>query len=185
MLVIWNIHCQINIITAWIIIWWWIVLIVVIGIIAITSTIGVAAMDPIGQFQKANDAKIKADLSQIQKALEQYYEDNGKYPASDNNLIKKANGDPVAWGAVWDPYMNILPKSPYSASKYAYYSPLNSSGQTYYLYASLERKADPDLCNTNGDVCGSIAADMGVLCGKVCNYGVSSQNVSPWYEVQS
>jgi prepilin-type N-terminal cleavage/methylation domain-containing protein len=57
-------------------------LVLVIGILAVISVIVLTVLDPIAQFQKANDAKIKSDLSQIQKGLENYYNDNNVYPDS-------------------------------------------------------------------------------------------------------
>jgi type II secretory pathway pseudopilin PulG len=156
-------------------------LIVVIGILAIVSSIGIAVMDPMTQFKKANDARIKADFSQIQKALEQFYEDNGRYPSARNFKIVDSENNEVEWNSDWQPYMNIVPKSPYSSGNYVYYSPLN--GQAYYLYANLERSVDPDLCNA-GLACSNIGqpdfpGHSACGSGKICNYGVSSQNVSP------
>jgi len=157
-------------------------MIIVVGILAITASIGMAVLDPVTQFQKANDARVKADLSQIQKALEQSYEDNGRYPpinAVNDFRIKNAAGNVIDWGGVWHPYMNIMPKSPYSSSKYVYYS--TSDGQAYYLYANLVRGTDQNLCN-DGEACQSLGQPdfpISTSCIALCNYGVSSQNVSP------
>jgi len=132
-------------------------LIIVVAILGIISTIGIAVLDPLTQIQKANDTRVKSDLSQIQKALEQYYEDNGKYPSiysATDFRVKAADGSVVGWGGPWHPYMNIVPKSPYSSSNYVYYSPEN--GQAYYLYANLVRKTDPNLCNKDGSKCSKI-----------------------------
>jgi type II secretory pathway pseudopilin PulG len=49
---------------------------------SILAMIAMATLDPISQFQKSSDARKKSDLSQIQKALEVYYEDAGRYPAN-------------------------------------------------------------------------------------------------------
>ncbi len=156
-------------------------LVVVVGILSIISMGAITLLNPLEQFKKANDARKKADLSQVQKALESFYEDNGSYPdffAAGDFRIKGLNGNVVAWGASWQPYMNILPKSP--SGSYVYYS---SGGQSYYLYASLERTTDPQLCNS-GSACTGLTAvggepDLNVACGGICNYGVSSPNVSP------
>jgi type II secretion system protein G len=156
-------------------------LIIVIGILTVISTIGIAVMDPMAQIQKANDARVKADLSQIQKALEEYYEDNGRYPVSSTDFkITGVELNVIDWGYAWRPYMNLVPKSPYSSSNYVYYSPSNR--QEYYLYANLKRNTDPSLCNY-GNACDSLGNESGWpgdnACGAICNYGVSSQNVSP------
>lgn len=52
-------------------------------VIAITAVIFaglVILIDPLGQINKANNTKRKADLSQLQKALEDWYNDKGCYP---------------------------------------------------------------------------------------------------------
>ncbi|MBI2074535.1 MAG: prepilin-type N-terminal cleavage/methylation domain-containing protein [Candidatus Levybacteria bacterium] len=156
-------------------------LIVVIGIISILSAAIIAIIDPLSQFQKANDARRKSDLSQIQKVLEQYYQDNGRYPDYDLSSFKLKNldGDIVDWGSSWSPYMDVLPKDPSGSRNYVYYS---ENGQSYWLYASLERGAkDPQACS--GGVCPSLGKKSGFpianSCGQTCNYGVSSPNVSP------
>lgn len=167
-------------------------LLIVIGIISVIATIGIAVIDPMTQIQKANDARMKSDLSQIQKALEQYYEDNGHYPqtySATDFRITAADGSVVSWGSPWHPYMNIVPKSPYSSDSYVYYSP--SNGQAYYLYANLKRQTDSDLCDGVNNQCSKIGT-AGVsgedydfpgiaACGTtvICNYGISSPNVSP------
>lgn len=162
-------------------------LIVVIGVMAIISTIGLAALDPMTQFQKSSDARKKSDLAQIQKALEIYYEDSGMYPeyvVGFKIRNNDSNQSTVEWGTSWQPYMNVLPKSP-DSTNYIYYSP--AGGQSYYLYASLSRgDKDQQACN-DGLTCQSIIDLDGVIpenaCDPggagLCNYGVSSANVSP------
>lgn len=164
-------------------------LIIVIGILSILSIAVLAVFNPVTQIQKTNDARRKADLSQIQKSLETYYQDNGRYPDSSTvsdlcnsapcpYRIKSVDVDnPVKnWGQPWQPYMNILPKDPNPSNHYVYVSA--GSGQAYYLYANLDRGSkDPQACN-GGQVCSSLTAN-GNACGGVCNYGVSSPNVTP------
>ncbi|RJQ37118.1 prepilin-type N-terminal cleavage/methylation domain-containing protein [Candidatus Microgenomates bacterium] len=166
-------------------------LIIVIAVIGIISVVSLSFINPFVQFQKANDAKRKSDLSQIQKVLEQYYQDMGRYPPnpgacpSNDYRIVKQDGTTVGWNESWTPYINILPKDPGSRS-YAYVvgGPIDQqgcpNGQAYYLYASLEREAnDPQVCNPNASKCDN-APLSGNPCGSgVCNYGVSSPNVSP------
>lgn len=143
-------------------------LIVVIAIISVLATSLLAVLNPLAQIQKANDTRRKADLSQIQKALESYYQDNGSYPAegAGNTIFG------VPWGTNWGVYMNVLPKDPNLSNKYIYVS----NGQSYYLYANLERGSkDPQVCN-GGAKCANAPV---TTCGGVCNYGVSSADVSP------
>ncbi len=156
-------------------------LIVVIGILAVLASGLITIFNPFTQFQKANDAKRKSDLSQIQKSLEVYYQDNGRYPdnpSAADYRIKGLNGNPVAWGLSWQPYINILPKDPNSTKQYVYYVSPTSNGQGYYLYASLDRgDKDPQVCHADGSKCDNAPIDAS--CGRICNYGISSPNVSP------
>lgn len=165
-------------------------LITVIGIIAVLSAMLITVLNPLEQFQKARDAQRKSDLSQVQKALEQYYQDTGSYPLATNAYqIIGLNSGTIGWGMAnannW-PYMNQLPKDPDSSRTYVYYS----TGQSYWLYASLERGGkDPQACNS-GNACSSIQSGSGgfptahkcsptVSTSVTCNYGVSSPNTSP------
>ena len=156
-------------------------LVIVVGILSILSIGALAVLDPASQFQKANDIRRKSDLSQIQKALEIYYDDNGRYPshfAAADYRIKGLDGIVINWGSSWQPYMDILPKDPKSSKSYVYYAV--SDGQSYFLYASLDRGTDPGACNSE-DACVSLSFNgiSDSACGKICNFGVSSPNVSP------
>jgi len=161
-------------------------LIIVIGILAIVATVLLAVIDPLSQAKKANDGRRKSDLSQIQKALEQYYQDYGGYPLNADTIgctyqIRGNNGDGddcISWGQSWQPYMNVLPRDPSGSKNYVYYAPSSANGQSYYLYANLDRGGnDPQACNNNGAACLNVPG--GADCGGTCNYGVSSPNVSP------
>jgi type II secretion system protein G len=165
-------------------------MVIVVGILGILAVGAIVALNPIAQFQKGNDVRRKSDLAQIQRALEIYYQDYGAYPdQSGYNLdpITSAPGvtpvikTPKAWGSNWQPYMNVLPQDPSSTSKqYVYYS----TGQSYYIYASLDRGgSDSQACN-KGNACSSIKTNgitspCGSSVAMVCNYGVSSADVMP------
>ncbi len=157
-------------------------LIIVIGIIAILASMVLFIVNPVAQFQKANDARRKSDLSQIQKALEQYYEDNnGVYPEVQNyEIVNFQNDQPIAWGSSWTPYMDLLPKDPSSDKNYVYF--VSTDRQSYWLYASLDVDTDPQICTSGGSgICKSLN-DNGIssdACGGTCNFGISSPNVSP------
>ena len=163
-------------------------LIVVIAIVGIMSGMAITVLNPIAQLQKSADAKRKSDLSQISKALEAYYSDHGKYPSTNGSyelvVLPAGSNDPIAlsWGSAWEPYMDVLPKDAVVSQKYIYYTPTTGSGafQSYYLYASLERGIlDPQAC-TGAAGCPNVPS--GVTCGTatdLCNYGVTSPNVSP------
>jgi len=163
-------------------------LIVVIAIVGVMGGMVITILNPIAQLQKSADAKRKSDLSQISKALESYYSDHGTYPSVNNTyelvVIPAGSNDPIAlsWGSAWAPYMDTLPKDATLSKKYIYYTPTTGSGalQSYYLYTSLERGIlDPQACTGEA---GCPNVPNGVTCGTeadICNYGVSSPNVSP------
>ncbi len=146
-------------------------------VIAVTGALAASVfvvLNPLTQIQKANDARRKSDLEQIQRALEIYYNDVGKYPEADTvqHKIRDINGITVDWGTTgFVPYMQVLPEDPSSTKTYVYNSP--SGEQSYRLYASLDRADDPQSC---GGVCPNAG---GLSCGGDCNYGVTSPNVSP------
>lgn len=165
-------------------------MIITIGILGVLASIVLAVVNPLAQFQKSNDARRKGDLSQLQRALEQYYQDHGQYPHSAGGTgsptysivdFSKINTNPpvgITWGAQWTPYMNFLPKDPDNNRTYIYVT--DSTWQTYWIYASLERGGkDPEACNKSGTACTNVPS--GVTCGtnNVCNYGVSSPNTTP------
>ena len=137
-------------------------LLVVIAIIGILATVG------LGSFQssliKGRDAQRKHDLGQIQKALEMYLNDRGKYPTSIPNL---------ATGGEWkDPakdtlYMKSVPGDP-KGGTYCYES--DATGTYYRIYAKLENTRDPKIITPASTVC---TAANGY------NYGVSSSNMTP------
>lgn len=166
-------------------------LLVVIGIIGILLTATLLILNPFAQIQKGNDTKRKGDLSQIQKALETYYHDLGKYPQSTADYkITDTAGQPVSWGGSFSPYMTVLPKDPSPGRNYVYFSTPANNPQSYYLYASLERDKsctngvcvplDSQLCN-KGNACLSLTSNgvSSSACGTTCNFGMSSSNVNP------
>jgi type II secretion system protein G len=158
-------------------------MIVVLALISVIATVVLGAVNPIGQLQKSNDAHRKADLESLQHALELYYQDKNTYPPSSANFQIMSGATTVTWGSAWQPYMATLPKDPAMGDSYVYYSPPTAAGQTYYLYANLQRGVkDQQSCN-NGAACKSIGSAPGFpganACGGTCNYGASSSNVSP------
>lgn len=172
-------------------------LVVTIGILAVLAVFAIAALNPIDQFKKARDSQRKSDLAQIQRVLEQYYQDHGVYPSNTASYtIADVNGNSIPWGgaAGWPPYMNLVPSDPDSSNKtYIYYS--SNNGQQYQLYASLEKgPTDPQTCKatvvncqnnpTSVTYCSCSGVPASVDCGingnhYPCNYGVSSPNTTP------
>ncbi|TSC96225.1 MAG: putative General secretion pathway protein GspG [Parcubacteria group bacterium Athens1014_10] len=77
-----------------------------IAIIGLISTIALAQVS--NAREKARDVKRKADLTQIAKALELYYDDYGSYPPV-SDWIDSRNGS--GWFPALEPYMQA-PKDP-------------------------------------------------------------------------
>ncbi len=156
-------------------------LILVTAIVGLFAAGVIAVINPSQQVHKANDAKRKSDLEAIQRALEAYYADNGRYPQAINNKIY-ANNATVNWGTSWQPYIDLLPKDPSNGRTYVYGT--STDGQRYGVYASLEKGTDPQACHSNGAACDSLTtfginANASVSCGGICNFGVTSADLSP------
>ncbi len=130
-------------------------LLVVIAIIGVLAAVGLASYQ---NAQKvARDGKRKADLKQVQSALEMYRADKNAYPTPAAGNITNLSGDLV------DDYIGSLPRDPTVSNYYYYYS----GGASYYLCAKLENTHDPDIINSP---CGAESASCGS--SEVCNYGV-------------
>lgn len=160
-------------------------LIVVIAILGILSAIALSVLNPLEQFKKSMDIQRKNDIAQIQRAVEAYYQDFGKYPSNNTNyeMVVMVSGvqTSLSWGSSWSPYMDVVPKDPTSSKKYIYSA--SSDQQSYWLYVSLDRGAkDPQACNTDGTACPNVPNNGLVTCGLAtdyCNFGASSPNQSP------
>lgn len=162
-------------------------MLIVIGVLGILSAALLMTLDPVSQIQKSRDAKRKEDLTEMQRALEIFYQDHGWYPVTGTSQQGCPNqiydGGCIDWGEAWGDakYMSKLPKEVITNRTYIYYSS-GTQPQSYYLYASLERGGkDAQACNTSGTACGNAAAH-GLTCGtnnEVCNFGVSSSNTTP------
>ncbi len=142
-------------------------LLVVIAILSLLATIG------LGQYRtsqrKASDAQRKADLDNIARAIEMYYNDNGSYPLSTGGLVDVGAGG-LDWGDqliksyVTEDiiYMKSLPVDPAGNQSYCYES---TSGVYFRIFAALENENDLDIgeytCNS-GDY----------------TYGISSPNIN-------
>lgn len=154
-------------------------LITAIGVLAVLASAVLAVVNPLDQFNKSLDSRRKGDLAQVQRALEVYYQDNHRYPAVYQSKISTdgTSGGVINWGADWRPYMDVLPADPKGTRSYGYWT--DSTGQSYALYASLDRGGkDPQACN-GGAVCSNASANNVSCGGAICNYGVSSPNIAP------
>ena len=106
---------------------------------------------------KARDGRRKQDLKEVQKALELYFQNNGKYPNYNAGQIKCNLTSPpdtttIAWGSAFTcgsiNYMQLLPKDPiYQTTTGYYYFLIPPTNNTYSLMAKLENLSDPDNAN--------------------------------------
>jgi len=112
---------------------------------------------------KGRDAQRKHDLSQFQRALEFYYNDNGAYPEADKLPSPGIEWhDPFGSGTL---YIKAIPSDP-GAYQYLYESNMTS----YKIFAYLENQNDREIQDC--------IVSLGKSCGsRTCNYGVSSANL--------
>jgi general secretion pathway protein G len=96
-------------------------LLVVIAIIGLLATIVLVSLN--NARNKANDAKIKSDLSQIMLGIEMYYADNSAYPGSGtcggNGVIADAAGTICSGSSFTDGttvFIQRLPDNPRGGS---------------------------------------------------------------------
>lgn len=115
-------------------------LLIVIAIIGVLSALLMANF--IGIRQRARDAQRKADLRQVQSALELYRSDNSSYPSGNGSISTVLNNCSGSFGnspACSATYMQKLPSDPLGGSLIYSYS---SGGTTYTLFACLENASD-------------------------------------------
>ncbi len=124
-------------------------LLIVISIIGVLASLLMANF--IGVRQRARDAQRKADLRQMQAALELYRADIGTYPYSELSVILPSGvcldedlEDEDCNNTV---YMQEIPKDPmgddqsYNSGDYCY-DDLGTSGARYYILSCLENSND-------------------------------------------
>jgi len=131
-------------------------LLIVISIIMILVTVGM--MSYANAQKVGRDAKRKADLKQVQSALEMFRADNGFYPKDTSGNISSTLAGPLATSPKI--YIQILPSDP-NKTTYNYYYSNADGGVTYKLCSALENLNDPDK-----------DASCGNNCGGQCNYVV-------------
>lgn len=122
-------------------------LLVSISIIAILTALLTANF--IGARQRGRDGQRKANLYQIQSALELYRSDNGDYP-----LTASMSTCGVAISVNGTVYMQKVPCDPSTGSAYLYTS---AAGTSYTIFACLENQEDSDKDTDPADasVCAS------------------------------
>lgn len=117
-------------------------LLIVIAIIGILSTLLVANF--IGVRQRSKDSQRKADLRQMQSALELYRSDQGSYPTTIPNCPSGSAISLMTPDCSTSTYMQKVPKDP-SGGDYSY----TSNGTTYTIIACLENANDSEKDTNN------------------------------------
>lgn len=154
-------------------------LLIVIFILGILAT--VISSNFITSLKKGRDARRKADLEQIQRALEMYYEDKKQYPTF--NIFSSANYSLCETKIAADcgtekNYMQKIPNDPIAGKSYEY----QSDGTVYRMYACLENNQQ---ILPYDSLSGSPTITCSTQCQKksggtiTCFWAVSSPNVSP------
>ena len=148
-----------------------------IELLIVIMILGVLAALITGNFftslKKGRDAKRKADLEQITRALEMYYEDKRAYPSSSDVSFGSVLTD-LDSGKI---YMQKLPNDPNSGS-YGYET--DATGTYYKLYACLENTLQilPYTSSPSTFTCSKNCKNQ-VDTTVPCIWGISSSNTTP------
>ena len=112
-------------------------LLVVIAIIGLLSTLSVIALN--SAREKARNARRVSDMKQIQTALELYFNDVYRYPASTDIDFTATGEIATGSGATKKVYMSVVPRnpmpkndSPCTDQEYTYTRDLSNSYHIYY-----------------------------------------------------
>lgn len=143
------------------------IVIVILGVLA-----SVISGNFLSSLKKGRDARRKADLQEVQKALEIYYENNGKYPTSLNFGSSLSDSSKT--------YMQKLPTDPKSpACEYKYIT--NTDNPTYYyLLSTIENNLDQSYGVSQTGYEDPSNPGSKLQCGSCdCKFYVSSPNASP------
>lgn len=153
-------------------------LLIVIVLLILIAIILLITLNPSGQINKGQDNKRKTELSQLNKVVEDWYNDKQCYPKPseicyDNPVDNTCHicGDDSS-SPDFNPYLARLPCDPRQPNKkYLYQTDNNTCPSWYRIYATLSNTSDPAIeavgCSSG---CG-ISPDYSY------NYGVTSPNV--------
>ena len=118
-------------------------LLVVIAIIGILAAIAIPSLSNVRA--KARDARRLADLDQLAKAMELYFNDYNHYPIWESGCIDKETDNPLRTEIdpsspvfFTDKYMKTPPKDPLP-NKYCYYYQSDATGGNFKMAAYLEK----------------------------------------------
>jgi four helix bundle suffix protein len=156
-------------------------LLLVIALIALLATALLILFNPKKQIEKAQDSKRKTEITQLQKVLEDWYNDKNCYPKPEeicydsptsNNTCHICGHHPSS--PKFTPYLSSLPCDPqYPRKNYLYYFDDSACPKSYVIYTSLSNTTDPAIAQVN--------CQNGCGPDDDChfNYGFSSPNTSP------
>ncbi len=153
-------------------------LLIVTAILGILASIAFAILQPGVIFGQVRDLRRKADMSEIAKALQQYYSDNKVYPDSfgywQNAPIFF---NPGGGGSSLTPnYVKFIPTDPDLTRNYDYLSSGTLGGcvnnQTYALRTRLERGVNDPQAYPNKQT---------TWCNGTTTIGVSDQDNGYYY----
>jgi general secretion pathway protein G len=125
---------------------------IMVVVIIIGLLVAIVAPNVIGNVDKANVTKAKADIRAMKSALELYYLDNSTYPTSEQGLealVTRPN-DPNLRN--WNPrgYMERIPNDPWN-NPYQYLYPGNRAEFDIYSFGSDGRPGGDDLAADIGN----------------------------------
>lgn len=123
-------------------------LLVVIAIIGLLASIVLVSLN--SARKKARDAKRLTDISQIQTALEMYYDNNGRYPAKTQNECGGTEGYTTSANDFMKPLVDAdllasYPVDPAGLNCNMQYTEDSSygAGQGYVIFAKFEYFSNP------------------------------------------
>lgn len=149
-------------------------ILVVMTIIGILATLGIRSFT--SSQLKARDLRRKADIANLSKPLEAYFNDYDQYPLGSVGGGIVVDGGTLAWGSEFvdsndTVYMVQLPKDPLGNQQYYY----ESDGIKWAVYALLENTLDPSVV-LDEDLNPSVYAGTNCGTGLECNYRFTSSN---------
>jgi prepilin-type N-terminal cleavage/methylation domain-containing protein len=158
-------------------------ILIVVSLLVMLAVGLILVFNPKTQIDKANDGKRKAELTSLNKSLEDWYNDHNCYPKPDEICYNAVSGETTcnicgneAASPDFSPYLSTLPCDPTQPTKkYVYIVDDEICPSTYWIYLKLANESDPlitQLGCQNG--CGPYGD-----CNY--NYGVASPNESVEY----
>lgn len=125
-------------------------------IIATLSTVLIVIINPKRQIQRANDGRRKAEMKQIQAAMELYRADNGEYPKFDQGASPSIYGHAPAnlldLNINGITYLSTIPAGPNIGGNVCRGYLLTNSAGKYTLFTILENTTDPDATSAKDPI---------------------------------